>query len=310
MKRFLFPILFALLSLIGRADDLTFPEYVITDAHFQHAIDSAYLYTQAPDFVGDNWIAYGYIYLSADYGWNGMRRPPVVDTTTWHLVLMFDEGICHAVAGGFEGVVNLHGHWILLDWSLLESKLFAPTGKTCKVVPCKDAEDEFSGCECLHDDLPSLINYSFPAVSGVSTKDFIVLGKPVPAAQQGKDTIYTEADVMPVYIAGEDSLQRLIDSKRTRLLDEGEKSDGVYVIKVSIVVEKNGVPEYTRVEESCGNWAADRIAQNMFRSYYKPRWHPGLINGEPVRVRIYRTVIFDCPDNGISPRILHEFFLE
>lgn len=305
MRRFLYVILVIILPLIGKAEELIFPEYNITDVQFQHALDSAYLHTQMPDFIGKNWIAYGHLYLTADYGWNGKRRPPVIDTTTWNLSLSCDEGICRNIAGAFDGAVDLHGHWILLDSWLLMSGFFTPTGKTCKVLLCNDAEDEFYPCECLHDDVPCLINYSMPAVQGVPTKDFMVLGKPIWEGlneRDVKDSIYTEADVMPMYIAGEDSLQRYIDSRRKVFLEEGEQSSGIYEVKVAIVVERNGIPRYARVKESCGNRRVDKAAVRMFCSD-NSLWHPGLINCEPVCVEVYRTVIFDRPAKDISTTI-------
>ena len=133
------------------------------------------------------------------------------------------------------------------------------------------------------------------AIAGVPTEDFAKIGIPIRAELFKQDTIYTEASVMPSYIAGEDSLQRLIDSKRNSLLAEGETSDGIYEVTVSIVVEKDGTVRYKSAHLSCGEQWVDRKAFQIFDAYGVPRWHPGLINGEPVRVRIYRTVTFNRP---------------
>lgn len=299
MRRTLYIALFLLLTRFAVAATVSVPEYRIADASFKAAVDSALKQSEAPDYLPENWVINGYVYLSADYGWNGMQEPPRLDENTWHVLLMYDGGICASV----PGIVNLSGHWLILDVSLLKSGLFEPTGTTCEVVLCQG--EEFS-CECQYDDVPAFLEYDMPALEGASTVGFVLLGKPVLAELSGKDTIYTEADVMPVFVEGEDSLQRYMDSRRNCLLGEGEEADGEYEVTVSLVVETSGTVRYTRLVNPTGVDWIDRKVLTLFQTNLNHqqflRWTPGSINGQPVRVRIFKTLRLSRPKSSIPAK--------
>ena len=299
MKRFIYIIPLLLLPIHSRAVEISLPEYIIINEPFRLELDSDFQNSKAPDWLSEDWVIDGYMYFLADWGYNGMRNPPTVDTTIWHLILLYDGGIC---ARSAIGVVNIHGHWLVLKESLVTSGFFEPTGKKCKVNAC---DDEW--CECQYDDVPALIKYDMKPIPGVSTNDFCLIGKPILAELAGEDTIYTEADVMPSILLGEDSLQRFIDSKRNLLLEEGQASDGTYEVEVSVVIEKDGSIWYTRVINSCGEGWIDKKAERVIESFFNiynrtlpPPCTPGSIKGEPVRVRIFRTVVFSRPLDIVS----------
>ena len=141
MRYYLFVILVLLLPLTCEAFEKQMPEYIISNQSFKESVDSALQHSKAPDKLPVTWVINGYVYLSVDYGWNGMQTPKI-DRDTWHVLLLYDGGICETDT---FGVVNLCGHWLCLDETFLKIGLFTPTGKTCTVDVCK-SESKW-GCD-------------------------------------------------------------------------------------------------------------------------------------------------------------------
>lgn len=303
MKRLLY-ILMLLLPMVAKAHTISLPEYTISNEQFAKAMEDAWSNAKVPSYLPEGWILNGYVYMEADYGYNG-RQKPVVDTTRWHVLLMYDGGICDYQNEEETGVVLFYGRSVVLDQSLINSGLFAATGNILQLEACEKNEYGII-CDCSLDDVPAFIDYDMPAVDGASTEGFMIIGKPILAEYYGQDTIYSaeDVDVLPTYLEGEAALQELIDSKRTSLLKDGDEIIGTYELEVAIVVETDGSSRHTRLIQSSGNRWVDRRAENVFWEpmYGKVRWTPGLVNGKPVRTRIVRTVVFAHPNREvISP---------
>lgn len=304
MKRFLYITICGLLPMLAGAHTISMPEYTISNEQFAQAMEEAWNKAEVPSYLPEGWILNGYVYLEADYGYNG-RQTPVVDTTMWYVVLMYDGGICDYEHEEERGVVPFHGRSVVLDQSLINSGLFTATGNILQLEACERNEYGII-CDCSLDDVPAFINYDMPAAAGASTEGFMIIGKPIHAECLDKDTIYSaeDVDVQPTYLEGEAALQELIDSKRRLLLKDGDEIIGTYELQVAIIVEADGSSFYTRVLQSSGNHWVDIRAGNIFWEprVGKVRWTPGLVNGNPVRTRIIRTVVFDRPNREIMSR--------
>jgi protein TonB len=122
-------------------------------------------------------------------------------------------------------------------------------------------------------------------------EQFIRTEKPVlhsPHSETPQDITYTQADIMPQFKGGYTELVRYLYN-HIEYPSVALKQHIQGRVWCSFIINKNGLVSDVQLEQGVYAFLDDeaiRVLKTM------PAWEPGLIAGEPVRVKIYLPIVF------------------